>query len=134
MSEGFNKWIGMGNLGADPELKMTAGGQAVLKLRIACTENFVDKNQTRQERTEWVRVTVFGKRGEGLAKHLAKGDRILVEGRLQTSSYEKDGQKHYSTEVVATEIRFAGGGKKSDSGDHGDDDGLPPASDDENPL
>lgn len=117
MSEGYNKWIGMGNLGADPELKVTAGGQAILKLRMACTEGYLDKNNTRQERTEWVRVTIFGKRGESLAKYLEKGSRILVEGRLQTSSYEKDGEKRYSTEVVATDIKFAGGGKGKGSND-----------------
>jgi len=109
MSEGLNKVMLLGNLGADPELRVTAGGQAVLKLRLATTESYLDGNNTRQERTEWHSVTLWGKRGEALAKFLAKGDRIFVEGRIQTSSYEKDGEKRYRTEVVATNVILNGG-------------------------
>lgn len=90
---------------------MTPGGQAVLKLRLATTETYLDRNNVRQERTEWHRITLWGKRGEALGKFLAKGDRIFVEGRLQTSSYEKNGEKRYSTEVVATNIILSGGGR-----------------------
>jgi single-strand DNA-binding protein len=111
MAEGLNRVMLLGNLGADPELKVTPGGQAVLKLRLATTETYLDRNQVRQERTEWHRITLWGKRGEALAKFLAKGDRIFVEGRLQTSSYEKNGEKRYSTEVVATNIILSGGGR-----------------------
>lgn len=111
MAEGLNRVMLLGNLGADPELKMTPGGQAVLKLRLATTETYLDRNQVRQERTEWHRVTLWGKRGEALSRFLAKGDRIFVEGRLQTSSYEKNGEKRYSTEVVATNIILSGGGR-----------------------
>jgi single-strand DNA-binding protein len=111
MAEGLNKVMLLGNLGADPELKVTAGGQSVLKLRLATTESYLDKNNTRQERTEWHSVTVWGKRGEALSKFLGKGERVFVEGRLQTSSYEKEGQKHYRTEVVATNIILAGRGR-----------------------
>ncbi len=108
MAEGLNKVMLLGNLGADPELRMTAGGQAVLKLRLATTETFLDKTNTRQERTEWHTVTVFGKRGEALAKILAKGANIFVEGGLRTSSYEKDGEKRYRTEIVASNILLTG--------------------------
>jgi single-strand DNA-binding protein len=111
MAEGLNRVMLLGNLGADPELKMTPGGQAVLKLRLATTETYLDRNQVRQERTEWHRITLWGKRGEALGKFLAKGDRIFVEGRIQTSSYEKNGEKRYSTEVVATNIILSGGGR-----------------------
>jgi single-strand DNA-binding protein len=111
MAEGLNKVMLLGNLGADPELKMTQGGQAVLKLRLATTETYLDKNQTRQERTEWHSVTMWGKRGEALAKFLAKGERIFVEGSLRTSSYEKNGEKRYSTEINASNIILAGRGK-----------------------
>ena len=68
MAEGLNKVLLLGNLGADPELRMTPGGQPVLKLRLATTETYLDRNQTRQERTEWHQVTVWGKRGEALSK------------------------------------------------------------------
>jgi single-strand DNA-binding protein len=111
MAEGLNKVMLLGNLGADPELKMTQSGQAVLKLRLATTETYLDKNQARQERTEWHSVTLWGKRGEALSKFLAKGERIFVEGSLRTSSYEKNGEKRYSTEINATNIILAGRGK-----------------------
>jgi single-strand DNA-binding protein len=109
MAEGLNRVLLLGNLGADPELKALQGGQAVLKLRIATTETYLDKNQVRQERTEWHRVTIWGRRGEALAKFLHKGDSIFVEGRLQTSSYEKNGEKRYSTEVIANNVILTGG-------------------------
>ena len=112
MAEGLIKVMLLGNLGADPELKVTAGGQSVLKLRLATTESYLDRNKTRQERTEWHSVTLWGPRGEALAKFLTKGERIFVEGRIQTSSYEKDGEKRYRTEIVATNIILSGGGKR----------------------
>jgi single-strand DNA-binding protein len=108
MSEGLNRVMLLGNLGADPELKVTQGGQAVLKLRIATTESYQDKNNTRQERTEWHSVTVWGKRGEALAKILSKGSSVFIEGSLRTSSYDKDGEKMYRTEIVAQNIILAG--------------------------
>jgi single-strand DNA-binding protein len=111
MAEGLNKVLLLGNLGADPELKVTQGGQAILKLRLATTESYLDKSNTRQERTEWHSVTLWGKRGEALSRFLQKGERIFVEGSIRTSSYEKDGEKRYRTEVVANNIILAGRGK-----------------------
>jgi len=111
MAEGLNRVLLLGNLGADPELRVTPGGQSILKLRLATTETYLDKSNVRQERTEWHRVTVWGKRGEALGKFLAKGDRIFVEGRIQTSSYEKNGEKRYSTDIIANNIILAGGGR-----------------------
>src|SRR5579862_2480513 len=108
MAEGLNKVMLLGNLGADPELKVTAGGQALLKLRLATTESYLDKSNTRQERTEWHSITVWGKRGEALAKILAKGSSIFIEGGLRTSSYEKDGEKRYRTDIVANNVILAG--------------------------
>lgn len=91
---------------------MTGGGTAVLKLRLATSESYLDKDKQRQERTEWHSVVVWGKRAEGLGKILSKGDRILVEGGLRTSSYEdKDGNKRYKTEIVATNVVLSGGGR-----------------------
>jgi single-strand DNA-binding protein len=111
MAEGLNRVMLLGNLGADPELRVTPGGQAVLKLRLATNENYLDRNNVRQERTEWHRVTVWGRRAEALGKILQKGDLLMVEGRLQTSSYEKNGEKRYSTEVVANNIALPGSGR-----------------------
>ncbi|MCL2723038.1 MAG: single-stranded DNA-binding protein [Polyangiaceae bacterium] len=111
MADGLNRVMLLGNLGADPELKMTSGGQAVLKLRLATTESYLDRNNTRQERTEWHSVVMWGKRGEALAKFLTKGERIFVEGGLRTSSYEKDGEKRYRTEINATNVILIGRGR-----------------------
>ena len=112
MSEGLNRFTGIGQLGADPELRVTTAGQAVLKLRIACTESYMDRNNSRQERTEWVKATMWGPRAEALAKILAKGDKIYIEGSLHTSSYEKNGQKVYSTEINVREVVLCGGGRR----------------------
>jgi single-strand DNA-binding protein len=109
MAEGLNRVMLLGNLGADPELRVTPGGQAVLKLRLATNETYLDRNNVRQERTEWHRVTIWGRRAEALGKILQKGDLLLIEGRLQTSSYEKNGEKRYSTEVVANNVVLPGG-------------------------
>jgi len=108
MSEGLNRVILLGNLGSDPELRYTQGGTAVLNMSLATNESFLDRNKERQERTDWHRVVVWGARAEGLAKILAKGACVLVEGGLRTSSFEKDGLKRSRTEVHAREICLTG--------------------------
>jgi len=126
MADGLNRVMLLGNLGADPELRVTPGGQAILKLRLATTESYLDKNNTRQERTDWHRVTVWGKRGEALAKILTKGSSLFVEGRLETSSYEKNGEKRYSTDIIASNIILAGGrGRGGEAGAGGGGGGEP---------
>jgi single-strand DNA-binding protein len=105
-----NKVILIGNLGADPELKYTPSQRPLCNLRIATTEVYKDKSGQRQEKTEWHRVTVWGDQAENCNKYLAKGRSVYVEGRLQTRSYDKDGQKHYATDVVADRVVFLGGG------------------------
>jgi single-strand DNA-binding protein len=104
----MNKVILLGNLGADPELRYTTAGVAVLSMRLATNESYVDKNKEPQERTEWHTVVVWGNRAAGLSRVLTKGSSVLVEGGLRTSSYEKDGTKRYRTEVHAREVLFAG--------------------------
>ena len=105
-----NKVILVGNLGADPELKYTPSSRPLCNLRIATTDVFKDKSGQRQERTEWHRVTVWGDQAENCSKYLSKGRSVYIEGRLQTRSYDKDGQKHYATDVVADRVVFLGGG------------------------
>jgi single-strand DNA-binding protein len=114
--DGINKVTILGNLGADPELRMLAGGIAVLKLRVATNESWLDKEKNKQERTEWHRVTVFGRRAEGLAKFVRKGMKVFVEGKNQTSTYDKDGQKHYSTEIIAEQVLAFGTGRGAEGG------------------
>ena len=116
MAEGLNRVMLFGNLGADPDLRVTPGGQAILKLRLATNESYLDRNNVRQERTEWHRVTIWGRRAEALGKILQKGDSLFIEGRLQTSSYEKNGEKRYSTEVVANNVVLPGRGRGEGAG------------------
>jgi len=115
MSEGFNRALLLGNLGADPELRFTQGGQGVLNFRIACTERYFHDQQWK-ERTEWVNVVVWGKRGEALAKILTRGSSVFIEGRLQTSSYDdREGVKRYKTEVVAENVVLTGSRPSGDT-------------------
>jgi len=118
----MNKVILIGNLGADPELKETSAG-SVLKLRVATSEKFLDKSGAKKERTEWHSVTLWGKRADALARFLTKGTKLAVEGSIRTSTYDKDGEKRYRTEISATDIELLGGGEKKgaprDDGDFG---------------
>ena len=114
MAEGLNRVMLLGNLGSEPELRFTQGGTPVLSIRLATTESYLDANKVRKERTDWHNVTVWGKRGEGLAKILHKGSSIFVEGRLQTSSYDdQQGVKRYKTEVVSTNVVLTGSKPKA---------------------
>lgn len=121
MADGLNRAILVGNLGMDPELKFTQGGQAVLRIRLATTESYANKAGERQERTEWHTVVVWGKRAESLNKILSKGRTIWVEGRIQTRSWEdkKDGSKRYATEINAQNIGLVGSGGGARSGGGG---------------
>jgi single-strand DNA-binding protein len=114
MADGLNRVMLLGNLGADPELRFTQSGQAVLNMRLATTESYLDKDKVRRERTDWHNVVVWGKRGEALAKILAKGSSVFIEGSLRTSSYDdREGNKRYKTEIVAQNIILAGRGRGS---------------------
>ena len=109
MSEGLNKVMLIGHLAADPELRQTQGG-AVLKIRLATNESYLDKDKVRRERTDYHNVTVWGRRGEALANILTKGTQIYVEGSMRTSSYDdKDGKKVYRIDVVANNVILTGG-------------------------
>lgn len=112
MSQGRNLVILVGNLGADPELRSTNSGMSVLRLRIATTESYLDRNKQRQERTDWHGACVFGARAEALHAILTKGKQVYIEGKLRTSSYDdKEGIKRYKTEIVVDELILCGGGQ-----------------------
>jgi len=131
MAGGVNKVILVGNLGADPDMRYTPSGQGVCELRVATSESWNDKNGQRQERTEWHRVVVWGKRAEVCSKYLAKGRQVYVEGRIQTRTYDdKDGNKRYITEIIASDVQFLSGGSRDGQqrGREGDA-GPPPPSD-----
>ncbi len=109
----LNKVMLIGNLGRDPEIRYSQQGLAVVNFSLATSEQWTDKGSgDKQEKTEWHRIVVFGKQAEICEKYLSKGSSIYIEGRLQTRSYEKDGQTHYITEIVASNFQFLGG--KSD--------------------
>ncbi len=130
---GVNKVIIVGRLGGDPELRQTSTGQNVARFNVATSEQWKDKNGETQERTEWHRIVVWGRLGEVCGQHLSKGRQVYLEGRLQTRSWEdQQGQKKYSTEVVAQNVQFLGSpGEKSSSSnyDQGFGGGAEPAFD-----
>lgn len=122
---GVNKVILVGRMGADPEVKTVGQNQTVARLSIATSESWMGKDGQRQERTEWHRVVVWGRQAENCAKFLSKGRQVYIEGKLQTRSWEdqQSGQKRYSTEVVASQVQFLGGGagaERSSSDPYGD--------------
>jgi single-strand DNA-binding protein len=111
MARGINKVILVGNLGADPETRYTAGGAAITNLRLATSESWRDKQSGEmQDRTEWHRVVLFGKLAEIAGEYLKKGRQVYIEGSLRTSEYEKDGVKRYTTDIIANEMQMLGGG------------------------
>lgn len=104
---GVNKVILIGNLGADPETKSLTNGDAVTNATIATSETWKDKQTgEKREKTEWHRVVFFRRLGEIAGDYLQKGSKVYIEGKLQTRSWEKDGQKHYTTEIVASELQM----------------------------
>jgi single-strand DNA-binding protein len=110
-----NKVLLIGNLGKDPEVRYTSGGQAVANLRIATSRSWTDKQSgQRKEETEWHDVEVWGKQAEQCGEYLAKGRQVYVEGRLKTDTWDdkQSGQKRSRVKVVADTVRFIGGGGK----------------------
>jgi single-strand DNA-binding protein len=104
---GINKVILIGNLGKDPETRYMPSGSAVINMTVATSESWKDKQSGEtQERTEWHRVVLFNKLAEIAGQYLKKGSKVYVEGTLRTRSYEKDGQKHYVTEIVADQMQM----------------------------
>lgn len=135
---GVNKVMIIGNLGKDPELRHTPQGNAVANFSIATSESWNDKNGQKQERTEWHRIVVWGKLAELCAKYLSKGRQCFIEGKLQTRAWEgQDGQKKYTTEVIASTVQFLGGpgqnAERSSGADNSDPFGAPPDFENEAP-
>lgn len=116
MAGSINKVILIGRLGKDPEMRFTPSGKAVTNFTLATNEIWTDQGGERQERTEWHRVVTWGKLAENCAKLLSKGKQVYVEGRIQTRSWDdRDGNKRYTTEIVANTMQMLGpveGGSK----------------------
>lgn len=136
---GINKVILVGNLGSDPDLRSTPGGASVCEFSVATNESWKGKDGQTQDRTEWHKIIVWGRIAENCSKFLSKGRQVYVEGRLQTRSWEdKEGTKRYTTEIVARDVQFLGGGSggagggrnEGGQGGQGGQDGPPPQSND----
>lgn len=106
-----NKVILIGNLGADPDVRYTAGGDAVANMRLATTDKWKDKQSGEQrEATEWHRVVFYRKLAEVVAEYLKKGSQVYIEGRIKTRKWQnKEGVDQYTTEIEATELQMLGG-------------------------
>lgn len=128
MSGSVNRVILVGNLGRDPETRSSQDGSKIATFSVATTEKWTDKSSgERKEKTEWHRVVCFNDRlSEVIEKYLRKGSKVYVEGQLQTRKYDKDGQTHYTTEVVLSKFRgeLVMLGDKSTPADDDDQDGL----------
>jgi single-strand DNA-binding protein len=142
MARGINKVILVGNLGRDPETRYMPSGGAVTNVSIATSKGWKDKDSGEQkERTEWHRIVFFNKLAEIAGEYLKRGSKVYIEGELRTRNWEKDGQKHYTTEVVASEMQMLdsrgemGGGGSSSGGSGGSQGGggSSPAADDFGP-
>lgn len=119
MARGINKVILVGNLGNDPETKYTQGGMAVTKVSLATTSVRKDRDGNTQERTEWHRVTFFGKLGEIAGEYLRKGSQVYVEGSIRYDKYtDKEGIERYTTDIIADEMQMLGG--RGDGGGGGE--------------
>lgn len=113
---GLNKAMIIGRLGKDPEIRYTTGGMAIANFSIATSEEWKDKESNeKKERTEWHRIVAFGKLGEICGEYLSKGKQVYIEGRIQTRSWDdKEGNRKYTTEIVASDVQFL---DRKDSGD-----------------
>ncbi len=123
----INKVIIVGNLGNDPEVRYTPNGDQVASISVATTEYWKDRNTgERQERTEWHRISLFGRTAETAGQYLKKGSQVYVEGRLRTRKYTgKDGIERYATDIICDNMQMLGSrqGNGDPSGYQGGNDG-----------
>jgi len=106
---GVNKAIIIGSVGQDPEIRYSAAGKAICNISVATNEEWKDKDGKKQSKTEWHRIVAFDRLAEIIGEYLRQGSSVYIEGKLQTRKWEKDGQTHYSTEIVAAELQMLGG-------------------------
>ena len=101
-----NKFIGIGNLGKDPEMRFMPDGKAVCNFSIAISEKYKDKSGESKEVTEWVNVALFGKLAEIAGEYLKKGSKVYVEGKMKTEKYSKDGIDRYTTKIIGEKMEM----------------------------
>ena len=120
MSRSLNKVMLIGNVGSDPEVRATASGARVAKMSLATNRTFQDKSGQQQERTDWHRLTFFGKLADIVEQWVHKGDKIYVEGRVEYSQTQDDqGGTRYWTDIVVNEMMMLGGGGGGEGGEYG---------------
>ena len=119
MSRSLNKIMLIGNVGDDPDVRTTPSGTPVAKMSLATSRQWTNKDGSKQEKTEWHRLTVWGKLADVVERYVKKGDRLYVEGRIEYSESESDGQKKYWTNVNVLEMVMLGGAT-SEGGGGGD--------------
>ena len=119
MARSFNQVILMGNLTRDPELRQTPNGQNVCSFSLALNRSYKGSDGNWQEATDYIDVVAWGPLGERVAQYLTKGRPCLVNGRLQSRSWEQDGQKRSKVEVVAQDVTFLGGAGQGGEGGNG---------------
>lgn len=112
----YNKVLIMGRIVRDIVTKTLSSGASIANFSVATNRVYLDKNKEKKEETEFHNIVAFGKQAENIAKYLGKGDEVLVEGRLRTTSWEdKVGDKRYRTEIVAEKVEFGQKSKNKDS-------------------
>lgn len=115
MPKSLNRATLIGNLGKDPELKYTPQGTPVATFSIATSSRYKDKQGEWQDKTEWHNITAWQRLAEICGQYLHKGSKVYIEGRIETQSWEKDGQKHYKTVIIAQELIMLSGKEEGES-------------------
>jgi single-strand DNA-binding protein len=110
-----NKFIGIGNLGRDPEMRFMPDGKAVCNFSIAISERYKDKSGESKEVTEWVNIALFGKLAEIAGEYLKKGSKVYIEGKMKTEKYSKDGVDRYTTKIIGDKMEMLSGKTEGES-------------------
>ena len=110
-----NKFIGIGNLGKDPEMRFMPDGKAVTNFSIAISERYKDKSGESKEVTEWVNIAFFGKLAEIAGEYLKKGSKVYIEGKMKTEKYSKDGVDRYTTKIIGDKMEMLSGKTEGES-------------------
>lgn len=112
----LNKVMLIGNVGIDPDVRVTQGGTSVAFFSLATNQKWKDKNGDPQEKVEWHRVKAFGKLADIVGEYVSKGDALFIEGQIRYSSYtDKEGVERYGTDIMADNISMLGGGRREDN-------------------
>jgi single-strand DNA-binding protein len=130
----MNRVMLIGRLGKDPELRYTPSGTPLAKFTLATSRKFIDRDGQKQEKTEWHRIVVWRKLAEICGQYLFKGKQVMIEGRIEYGSYEKEGIKHYTTDIIAENMEMMGSPGDSNLGQYREPSGLGRNNEDDIPF